>query len=83
MSTENEGLYTSIDTGKTGDEKQQNDNSDNPNNDMETLPVGEGVHTVDEADHHHDMQHWNDGNLPRETEGEEHQHDGQAADGDE
>ena len=44
MTTENEGLYTSIDTGKTGDEKQQNDNSDNPNNDMETLPVGEGVH---------------------------------------
>lgn len=75
MTTENEGLYTSIDTGKAGDEKQQND--------METLPVGEGVHTVDEADHHHDMQHWNDGNLPRETEGEEHQHDGQAADGDE
>ena len=33
---------------------------------MDTLPLGEGVRTVEEAENHEDNARWNDGNLPRE-----------------
>ena len=32
---------------------------------MDTLPLGEGVRTVEEAENHEDNARWNDGNLPR------------------
>lgn len=63
MTTENEGLYTNIDTEKTA---ASQDAADNPNQSMDTLPLGEGVRTVEEAEHHKEGARWNDGNLPRE-----------------
>lgn len=63
MTTENEGLYTSIETEKTA---AGQDAPDNPNQNMDTLPLGEGVRTVEEAENHEDNARWNDGNLPRE-----------------
>ena len=62
MTTENEGLYTNIETEKTVDGQ---DGADNPNQNMDTLPLGEGVRTVEEAENHEDNARWNDGNLPR------------------
>lgn len=61
MTTENEGLYTNIETDKTGA-----DGANNPNQNMDTLPLGEGVRTVEEAESHEENSRWNDGNLPRE-----------------
>lgn len=63
MTTENEGLYTSIETEKTA---AGQDAADTPNQNMDTLPLGEGVRTVEEAENHEDNASWNDGNLPRE-----------------
>ncbi|MBF6476906.1 hypothetical protein [Nocardia cyriacigeorgica] len=62
MTTENEGLYTNIETEKTA---AGQDAADTPNQDMDTLPLGEGVRTVEEAENHEDNARWNDGNLPR------------------
>ena len=42
------------------------DGANNPNQSMDTLPLGEGVQTVEEAEHHEEGARWNDGNLPRE-----------------
>ena len=63
MATEHEGLYTSIETEKT---TAGQDAADTPNQNMDTLPLGEGVRTVEEAENHEDNARWNDGNLPRE-----------------
>ena len=63
MTTEHEGLYTSIETEKT---TAGQDAADTPNQNMDTLPLGEGVRTVEEAENHEDDASWNDGNLPRE-----------------
>ena len=63
MTTENEGLYTNIETEKTA---AGQDAADTPNQNMDTLPLGEGVRTVEEAENHEDNASWNDGNLPRE-----------------
>ncbi|MBF4547996.1 hypothetical protein IRY31_07925 [Corynebacterium afermentans subsp. lipophilum] len=62
MTTENEGLYTNIETEKTA---AGQDAADTPNQNMDTLPLGEGVRTVEEAENHEDNARWNDGNLPR------------------
>ena len=64
MTTENEGLYTSIETEKTA---AGQDGADGANQNMDTLPLGEGVRTVEEADSHEENTRWNDGNLPREA----------------
>ena len=63
MTTENEGLYTNIETGKTA---AGQDAAGGANQNMDTLPLGEGVRTVEEAENHEDNARWNDGNLPRE-----------------
>lgn len=66
MTTENEGLYTS--TGNATDPnatEASKDGANNPNQSMDTLPLGEGVRTVEEAEHHEEGARWNDGNLPR------------------
>lgn len=63
MTTENEGLYTNIETGKTA---AGQDTAGGANQNMDTLPLGEGVRTVEEAENHEDNARWNDGNLPRE-----------------
>lgn len=63
MTTENEGLYTNIDTEKTAAGQEATDGA---NQNMDTLPLGEGVRTVEEAENHEDNARWNDGNLPRE-----------------
>jgi len=65
MTTENEGLYTSIETEKTAASQDAAD-QDGANQNMDTLPLGEGVRTVEEAENHEDNASWNDGNLPRE-----------------
>ena len=62
MTAENEGLYTNIET-PTDDKAAAG--ADNPNQDMDTKPLGEGVHTVEEAETHEDDSSWNDGKLPR------------------
>ena len=62
MTTENEGLYTNIETEKTA---ASQDAADTPNQNMDTLQLGEGVRTVEEAENHEDNARWNDGNLPR------------------
>ncbi|WJY98400.1 hypothetical protein [Corynebacterium fournieri] len=64
MTTEHEGLYTSIDTERAT--ASSKDSADAANQNMDTLPLGEGVHTVEEAEHHDDTSRWNDGNLPNE-----------------
>lgn len=66
MATEHEGLYTSIETEKTTAGQDAADAADTPNQNMDTLPLGEGVRTVEEAENHEDNARWNDGNLPRE-----------------
>ena len=63
MTTENEGLYTNIETGKTA---ARQDAAGSANQNMDTLPLGEGVRIVEEAENHEDNARWNDGNLPRE-----------------
>ena len=63
MTTENEGLYTNIETGKTA---AGQDAAGGANQNMDTLPLGEGVRTVEEAENHEDNARWNDGNLPPE-----------------
>jgi len=63
MTTEHEGLYTNIETEKT---TVGQDAADGANQNMDTLPLGEGVRTVEEAENHEDNARWNDGNLPRE-----------------
>ena len=69
MTTENEGLYTSIETEKTaaGQDAAGQDGANKANQNMDTLPLGEGVRTVEEAESHEDNASWNDGNLPREA----------------
>lgn len=72
MTTENDGLYTNIETDKTGAAGADGtDGANNPNQNMDTLPVGEGVRTVEEAESHEENSRWNDGNLPREGSREE------------
>ena len=66
MTTENEGLYTNIETGKTAAGQDGADGANAANQNMDTLPLGEGVRTVEEADSHEENTRWNDGNLPRE-----------------
>ncbi|GAA3523391.1 hypothetical protein NUW87_06340 [Corynebacterium pilbarense] len=67
MTTEHEGLYTSIETPADGaSDKAAAAGADNPNQDLDTKPLGEGVRTVEEAENHEDDASWNDGNLPRE-----------------
>ena len=69
MTTENEGLYTSIDTPADGaSEKAAAAGADNPNQDMDTKPLGEGVRTVEEAETHQDDSRWNDGKQPRKQD---------------
>ena len=63
MTTENEGLYTNIETEKTA---AGQDAAGGANQNMDTLPLGEGVRTVEEAENHEDNARWNDGNLPPE-----------------
>ena len=63
MTTENEGLYTNIETEKTA---AGQDGAGGANQNMDTLPLGEGVRTVEEVENHEDNARWNDGNLPRE-----------------
>ena len=66
MTTENEGLYTSTDNATDPNVTEAGkDGANNPNQSMDTLPLGEGVHTVEEAEHHEAGARWNDGNLPR------------------
>ena len=65
MTAENEGLYTSIDTPADGAANKAAAGADNPNQDMDTKPLGEGVHTVEEAETHEADSRWNDGKLPR------------------
>lgn len=67
MTTENEGLYTSIETEKTA-AGQDAAGQDGANQNMDTLPLGEGVRTVEEAESHEDNARWNDGNLPRKQD---------------
>ncbi len=64
MTTENEGLFTNIETDQTAASGAGTDSAANPNQNMDTLPVGEGVRTVEEAENHEDNSRWNDGNLP-------------------
>ena len=65
MTTENDGLYTNIETDKAGAAGADGtDGANNPNQSMDTLPLGEGVHTVEEAEHHEEGARWNDGNVP-------------------
>ena len=72
MTTENDGLYTNIETDKTGAAGADGtDGANNPNQNMDTLPIGEGVRTVDEAESHEENSRWNDGNLPREDSRED------------
>lgn len=72
MTTENDGLYTNIETDKTGAAGADGtDGANNPNQNMDTLPIGEGVRTVDEAESHEENSRWNDGNLPREDSRDE------------
>lgn len=74
MTTENEGLYTNIETEKTAAGQDGQDGADGANaanQNMDTLPLGEGVRTVEEADSHEENTRWNDGNLPREADREE------------
>ena len=72
MTTENEGLYTDIDDAAASNTTEAGkDNANNPNQSMDTLPLGEGVRTVEEAEHHEEGARWNDGNLPREESGNE------------
>ena len=75
MTTENDGLYTNIETDKAGaagtDGTDGADGANNPNQNMDTLPIGEGVRTVDEAESHEENSRWNDGNLPREDSRDE------------
>lgn len=67
MTTENEGLYTSTDNATdTNATEAGKDDANNPNQSMDTLPLGEGVRTVEEAEHHEEGARWNDGNLPRQ-----------------
>ncbi|MGV0434744.1 hypothetical protein ACUY3H_07290 [Corynebacterium ureicelerivorans] len=67
MTTENEGLYTSTDNATDPNATEASkDGANNPNQSMDTLPLGEGVRTVEEAEHHEEGARWNDGNLPRE-----------------
>ena len=51
MTTEHEGLYTSIETEKT---TAGQDAADGANQNMDTLPLGEGVRAVEEAENHED-----------------------------
>lgn len=74
MTTENDGLYTNIETDKTGAAAGA-DGTNNPNQNMDTLPIGEGVRTVDEAESHEENSRWNDGNLPREDSRDETRND--------
>ena len=69
MTTENEGLYTNIETDRT--DAAGADGANNPNQNMDTLPLGEGVRTVEEAESHEENSRWNDGNLPREDSRED------------
>ena len=70
MTTENEGLYTSTDNATDPNVTEAGkDGANNPNQSMDTLPLGEGVRTVEEAEHHEEGARWNDGNLPREESG--------------
>ena len=69
MTTENEGLYTNIETDQT--DAAGSDGANNPNQNMDTLPLGEGVRTVEEAESHEENSRWNDGNLPREDSRED------------
>ena len=72
MTTENDGLYTNIETDKAGAAGADGaDGANNPNQNMDTLPIGEGVRTVDEAESHEENSRWNDGNLPREDSRDE------------
>lgn len=72
MTTENDGLYTNIETDKDGAAGTDGtDRANNPNQNMDTLPIGEGVRTVDEAESHEENSRWNDGNLPREDSRDE------------
>ncbi|MDK8879728.1 hypothetical protein [Corynebacterium sp. MSK008] len=71
MTTENEGLYTNIETEKTAAGQDGQDGANAANQNMDTLPLGEGVRTVEEADSHEENTRWNDGNLPREADREE------------
>ena len=72
MTTENEGLYTSTDNATDSNATETGkDRANNPNQSMDTLPLGEGVRTVEEAEHHEEGARWNDGNLPREESGNE------------
>lgn len=76
MTTENEGLYTDIDDAAASNATEAGkDNANNPNQSMDTLPLGEGVHTVEEAEHHEEGARWNDGNLPREGSGDNSSND--------
>ena len=76
MTTENEGLYTDIDDAAASNATEAGkDNANNPNQSMDTLPLGEGVHTVEEAEHHKEGARWNDGNLPREGSGDNSSND--------
>ena len=62
MTTENEGLYTSTDNATDPNVTEAGkDGANNPNQSMDTLPLGEGVHTVEEAEHHEEGARWNDG----------------------
>ena len=64
MTTENEGLYTSTDNATDPNVTEAGkDGANNPNQSMDTLPLGEGVHTVEEAEHHEEGARWNDGNV--------------------
>ena len=71
MTTENEGLYTNIETEKTAAGQDGADGANAANQNMDTLPLGEGVRTVEEAESHEENTRWNDGNLPREADREE------------
>ena len=65
MTTENEGLYTSTDNATDPNVTEAGkDGANNPNQSMDTLPLGEGVHTVEEAEHHEEGARWNDGTVP-------------------
>lgn len=77
MTTENDGLYTNIETDKAGAAAGADgtDGANNPNQNMDTLPIGEGVRTVDEAESHEENSRWNDGNLPREDSRDETRED--------
>lgn len=65
MTTENEGLYTNIETEKTAAGQDGADGANAANQNMDTLPLGEGVRTVEEAEGHEGNARWNDGKQPR------------------